>query len=300
VIPRLAATLLTVWLALTLTFVLLRLVPGDAIAAQFEGSANPQAAELKRAALGLDQTPLMQYVSYWAGLLRGDFGVSLASGLPVTEILAQRWPSTLLLTGSSMVFAVVLGASMGMIAGWGKGWTARLAALYSALALSIPSYWTATLALLLLGRWFANPAYSLLPAAIIGIHSGGVIAQVFGASLRDIRTADYIRVAHAKGLSQRAVLGRHALRPALAPVVMVIALQTGYLMSGTIITEMIFQRAGVGLLLRDAVLGQDYPVVQGIIVILTVLYVLLTFAAEMCVWWLDPRVRDLSWADAAA
>jgi len=289
---RLITSLGTLWLAVTLTFVLLRLVPGDAIAAQFEGSSNPQAAQLKRVALGLDQPPLVQYASYWVGLVRGDLGVSLATGLPVTEMLAQRWPGTLALTGGGMLFAIVFGLGAGMARAWTHGIIARLAAFYSTLALSIPAYWTATLALLLLGRWFAHPAYSFLPSAIIGVHSGGVIAQIFGGALRDVASADYIRVARAKGLSDSAILWRHALRPALVPVIMVIALQAGYLMSGAILTEMIFQRYGVGLLLRDSVLAQDYPVVQGIVVILAGVYVLLTFAAEIAVWWLDPRVRS--------
>jgi peptide/nickel transport system permease protein len=266
---------------------LLRLVPGDAIAAQFQDASNPQAAELKRTALGLDQPPLAQYVAYWIGLARCDLGVSLVSGLPVTEILALRLPGTLALTGGGMLFAIIFGLGGGIAAAWGQKLIARLAAFYSALALSIPTYWTATLAVLFLG----NPAYSLLPAVVIGLHSGGVIAQIFGGTLQEVAHADYIRGARAKGLTETAVLWRHALRPALAPVVMVIALQTGYLMSGAILTEMIFQRYGVGLLLRDSVLGQDYPVVQGIVVILTGVYVLLTFGAEIAVWWLDPRVR---------
>jgi ABC-type dipeptide/oligopeptide/nickel transport system permease component len=286
-LQRVVASLGTLWLAVTLTFVLLRLVPGDAIAAQFQDASNPQAVELKRAALGLDQPLPMQYVSYWVGLARGDLGVSLASGLPVSEILALRWPGTLSLTGAGMLFAIVFGLGAGTAAAWGDQFIARLAAFYSSLALSIPAYWTATLAFLFLG----NPAYSLLPAVIIGLHSGGVIAQIFGGTLREVRHADYIRAARGKGLPESAILRRHALRPALAPVVMVMALQTGYLMSGAILTEMIFQRYGVGLLLRDSVLGQDYPVVQGIVVVLTGIYVLLTFAAEMAVWWLDPRVR---------
>lgn len=289
---RLIASLGTLWLAVTLTFFLLRVVPGDAIAAQFQEASDPQAASLKRAALGLDQPLFVQYVSYWAGLARGDFGVSLASGLPVSEILALRWPDTLALTSGGILFAIVFGLAAGVAVVWGSRWVARLAGFYSTLALSIPAYWTATLAFLLLGRWFANPAYSLLPSLIIGLHSGGVIAQIFGGTLREVSQADYIRGARAKGLRESSILWRHALRPALAPVVMVVALQTGYLMSGAILTEMIFQRYGVGSLLRDSVLGQDYPVVQGIVVILTGLYVLLTLAAELGVWWLDPRVRD--------
>ena len=186
-----------------------------------------------------------------------------------------------------MLFAIVFGLGAGMASAWGHSLLARAAVFYSTLALSIPVYWTATLALLFLG----NPAYSPLPEIIIGLHSGGVIGQIFGGTLREVASADYIRGARAKGLPEAAILWRHAMRPALAPVVMVIALQTGYLMSGAILTEMIFQRYGVGLLLRDSVLGQDYPMVQGIVVILTGVYVLLTFAAEMAVWWLDPRVR---------
>jgi peptide/nickel transport system permease protein len=292
-IQRLTASLVTLWLAVTLTFVLLRLVPGDAIAAQFEGNANVQAAQLKRESLGLDQPLLVQYANYWLGLARGDLGISLTTGLPVTEMLALRWPGTLALTLGGMLFATVIGLITGIAAGWGHGWLSRGAALYSALTLSVPAYWTATLAVLLLGRWFANPAYSLLPALILGLHSGGAIGQIFGGTLRDVAQADYIRVARAKGLPRWAILWRHAVRPALAPVVMVMALQTGYLMSGAILTEMIFQRYGVGMMLRDAVLGQDYPVVQGIVVMLTGVYVALTFAAEMGVWWLDPRVRDV-------
>lgn len=285
------ATLFVIWLAVTLAFVGLRVLPGDAIETQFAEAANPAAAQLKRDALGLDDPLPVQYFRYLTGLLRGDFGVSLYSGLTVTEIIAQRLPPTLELALWSMAIATICGISAGVVGGLSWGWCATAAHLLVNLMFSIPIYWTATFVLFIIGvRLGGVQGQVVLPALVVGLHTSAAIARVVRTEIYEAARQDFVRTARSKGLSETTVIGRHILRVGLIPVFTVITLQTGVLLSGAVITESIFQRPGLGLLLLDAVIARDYPVVQGVVILLAMVYLILNGLADYITRWLDPRV----------
>jgi peptide/nickel transport system permease protein len=299
-LQRLGQAAITVWLAATLAFLALRVLPGDAIETQlaFSGASDQMIAE-RRAALGLDAPLRVQYSQFIGGVLVGDLGYSLLDGQPVTLKIGQQLVPTATLALGALAFAVLLGISLGVAAatriGWGLSWLARQ---LTYLALSTPIYWTGTLAIYLFTVWLGllpsagagHINQLVLPVSILGFHTAGAIGRVTAANLRDVQGASFVRTAYAKGLSGRAVLLRHILPVALPPVIAVIALQAGFLFSGTVITESLFVRPGIGRLLLDSVVRQDYPVVQGVVVFSAVVYVVLNLCADVLFRLLDPRV----------
>ncbi len=296
---RLAAAIGVIWLAATLAFFALRVLPGDAIQGQLLGSgASSSAIADRRAALGLDDPALTQYGRWIAGLGQGNLGVSLLDGQPVAAMIGQRLAPTVALALSALLVAVALGITLGGIAGLERGAGSRLAALLLALALSMPIYWTGTLAIWLFAvqlGWLPFSQSSdlsglILPALVLGFHSAGAIGRVFSAGVREAKDADFVRAARAKGLPERAVLSRHIARASLLSAITVIALQAGFLLSGIVITESLFVRPGIGRLLLDSVLRQDYPVVQGIVVWMALVYTAVNAAAELIYTLVDPRV----------
>lgn len=300
VLRRLGQGAVTVWLAATLAFLALRVLPGDAIETQlvFSGAGAEVLAE-RRAVLGLDAPLQVQYTQFIGGLLVGELGHSLQDGQSVMLKISQQIVPTATLALSALVFAVFLGIGLGIAVeirvGWGVSWLARLV---TDLALSTPIYWTGTLAIYLFTVWLGilpsagagTVNHLVLPVTVLGFHTAGAIARVTAANLREVLLASYVRTAYAKGLPGRAVLLRHILPSALPPVIAVIALQAGFLLSGTVITESLFVRPGIGRLLLDSVLRQDYPVVQGVVVFSAVVYVALSLAADVLYRLLDPRV----------
>lgn len=296
---RLLSAAVTVWLAGSLAFFALRLLPGDAIQSQLtQSGASPAVIADRRARLGLDEPILTQYGRFWLEAARGSLGYSLLNGQPVTDMIGQRLSPTVILASGAIITAASLGLFLGTAAALQRPLSAAARLLIN-LALSTPLYWTGTLAIwlfaVLLG-WLPSSggegaAQLLLPVAVLGFHTAGGIARVVEASLRQTLTADFVRTARAKGLPEHLVLRRHVLRAGLLPVITVVALQAGFLLSGTVITESLFVRPGLGRLLLDSTLQQDYPVVQGIALFLAVIYAALNLLADMLYTWLDPRLR---------
>ncbi len=299
-IRRLLTTLVVIWAAATLAFVALRLVPGDAIDATLAqaGAAESEIA-VRRAALGLDAPPLEQYLAYMRGLLRGDLGVSLLDRRPVSSILAQQFPSTAMLALSALGIALVLGLGLGFGGAVSRGWTGRLSGGAASLALSVPVYWTGTLAIwlfsVLLGWLPATGSgdleHLILPASVLGFHVAGSIARVTQAGLLEAQSAGFVPVAHAKGLRVRQVWRGHILRVGLLPIIAVVALQAGFLLSGTVIVESLFARRGLGGVLLRAIMQGDLPVVQGVVVLAALIYSVVNAAADVLYAMADPRVR---------
>ncbi|MBN8634162.1 MAG: ABC transporter permease [Anaerolineae bacterium] len=294
-IKQVFAGLGVLWLAATLVFFALRLLPGDAISAQItEGGLSAAQIAERRAALGLDQPVLMQYGRWLAGLLSGDLGVSLLDSRPVTEIVGQQLAPTLALAVSALLTAIILGSGLGIAAGLGM----ESARLVLTLALSAPIYWTGTLAIWLFAvvlDWLPTSGGTgtgslVLPSLVLGLHTAGSIGRVIAANVNATLDADFILTARMKGLTERSIMGRHVLRVSLLPAVNVVALQAGFLLSGVVITETLFLRPGVGRVLLDAVLRQDYPVVQGISLWIALVYLAVNTAADVIVRQLDPRV----------
>ncbi len=297
----LALSAVSIWMAVTLAFFLLRLLPGDAVDVRLmQSGAGPEVIAERRTLLGLDAPPLEQYLRYAAGLLRGDLGVSLVSGLPVSEIIGQQFPATLSLALPALALSAACGILLGMLAARPVGWGAALVArLLIGFSLSTPVFWTATL--LIYGfavvlEWLppggvGTVSHLIMPVMVLGFHSSGAVAQVTRSGVQELLRADFVRTARAKGLPEQVVLQRHVLRAALPPVIAVIGLQGGFLLGGTVITEGIFVRPGIGQVLLTAVFQQDYPVVQGVLVLSAVLFVGINLLTDVLYRLLDPRVR---------
>lgn len=303
---RLAGTLVralfTAWLALTLVFVALRILPGDALEAQLvgTGASEAQIAE-RRAALGLDQPVGVQYLQMLGGLLRGDLGRSLISGRPVTDMIAEQFGATAALAAGALIVGVGVGLILGASAALAGARIVRLlAAGLIALLLSAPVYWTGTLAIYLFSvglRWLpsggdgADMRFLILPWGVLGLALAGSVARLAADGLRGVRAADFIRTARGKGLYPRLIMWRHMLRAAAGPLVALIALQTGFLLGGAVVTEMLFVRRGVGQVLLNAINTRDYPVVQGVVMLSAILYSAAQALGDMAAAALDPRLH---------
>lgn len=298
---RLLTALLTLWATVTLAFFALHIIPGDAITSQLlAGGASQAEIAARRAALGLDRPVWEQYATYMLGLARGDLGVSLISQQPVSRLIAGQFGATAALATGALALAILLGIALGMLeALYFPRWPGQIAHITNLLALSTPIYWTGTLAIFLFSYWLgilpatgsSSPLHLILPAGVLGFHVAGSIARVTRTSLRATLEADFIRTAFAKGLRTPYIFIIHALREGFPPILSMIALQTGFLLGGTVITEMLFVRQGVGQLLHHAVLDQDYPVVLGVVVLAAIIYSLSSAGADVLHALLDPRVR---------
>jgi len=294
------SAVVTVWLAATLTFLLLRVLPGDALEAQLlQGGASRERITEVRDELGLNDALLIQYGRYIAALMRGDLGYSLGNGRSVNTIIAERlWP-TLRLAGLALSMAITLGLIIGIVASTNH-LPGRFAQMLIMLSISVPIYWSGTLVIIVFAAqlgWF--PASGsvgwralVLPVMVLSFHTLGEIARITQVNVRATQAMTFVQVARSKGLTQRIIWRRHTLRPALLPVISVIALQAGFLIGGTVITETLFVRSGIGRLLLDSTLNQDYPVVQGIVILSTLVYVSVNAFADVAYRFADPRLRD--------
>ncbi len=300
ILERVGAALVVAWIALSAAFVVLRALPGDAVDATLaRAGASPAEVAVQRQALGLADPLWRQYVAYLGGAVRGNLGESLVTGQPVVQMIGQNLGPTAALAGSALLVGVTLGITLGLVAGLAPrripAWLAEGAA---ALALSMPVYWTATLAIytftvvlaVLPGVGGSGPRHVILPAAVLGFHTAGSIAQVTARSIRRTAAQDFVRTARAKGLGE-ADVADHVLRVGLLPVIAVIALQLGFLLGGTVITESIFVRRGLGRLLLTAIDNRDFPVIQGIVTLTALTYSLIHALADVLYALADPRVR---------
>ena len=287
-------SIFTIWLALTLAFLALRVLPGDAISTQLSSvNASLTEIEARRAALGLDKPFLLQYFSYLQKIAQGELGVSLLDGLPVIELILPRLLPSAELALSAAVVSTLLGITIGTAASTCESRICRnFARLLTSLSLSIPIYWLASIALLLTTTGISMIWLRYwLPIFVLGIGGMGSIAKLISSEINSVLHSDFVLVAQAKGLSRAQILLKHISRIVLLPTVSVIALQLGWLMGGAVMTEVIFNRPGLGRLLFERTLNQDYPVVQAIVLITTVVFIIANSLAEMVFRFLDPRIR---------
>ncbi len=287
--------LATLWLAITIVFIGLRLLPGDPIEAQFaQSGALPEIIDGRRAQLGYDQPIFIQYTHYLSNLLRGDFGVSLISNQPIQDILVQRLPSTVELGISALLIATVAGLSLGILSTIEtRFYLSQISQFLIQLALSVPIYWTATLVIFMIATRFGTSRL-LVPAILLGFHSAGGVARLVQNNLQEIQQAPHVMTAYSKGLPYRYILRDHILRVGLLPIVTVIALEAGFLLSGTVITEQVFNRNGIGKLLLEATLAQDYPVVQALVIVIAFIYTAFNQLANLLHRRIDPRIAVVS------
>jgi ABC-type dipeptide/oligopeptide/nickel transport system permease component len=284
----------------TLVFSLIHLVPGDPVQAMLGESASPADIADLRSRLGLDRPLYVQYGSFLRGAVTGDLGASLRTGQPVTSAIAERLPATFELAAAAMIAAVVIALPLGVVAAARAGTTVDHAATTLALiGISMPTFWLGPLLAIVFAvtlGWLpvagrGTLAHLVLPALTLGAPLAAVLARMTRASLLEEIGELYVLAARARGISRtRAVLG-HAFRNSLIPIVTVLGLQVGAVLTGAVITETIFAWPGVGRLLIQSISFRDYPLVQGCILLIATTYVAVNLLTDLVYGWLDPRIR---------
>jgi peptide/nickel transport system permease protein len=300
---RILDGLLTAWVAVTFTFFALRIAAGDPLASLLsQGLITPQQVEQIRIQLGLDQPMLTQYFKFLSSLLRGDLGKSLYTKRSVSQIIFEQLPSTVELALSALLIALLLGILLGTIAAWKRGsLSAALAENLSGLATALPVAFTGILGILVVSRLIRGSPVNfgispfkdlLLPASVLGFASAGAIARVVQSGLEESIQKPYILAARARGISRGLRLFWHALRPALPPVISLTALQAAFLFGGTVITEIVFSRPGLGRLLISSILQGDFPIAQGIVILAALIYTTSYHFADILAMLIDPRLES--------
>jgi peptide/nickel transport system permease protein len=289
-------------------FLIIHLVPGDPALAISGGEASPEQLAVIRERLGLDEPLWRQYVVWLGGVITGDLGVSYLSGLPVLELIIQRLPATILLATAGLLIAILVGFAAGIIAAVRENrpadWTISSA---SAVGIAIPEFWLGIL--LILGfalyidifppggyvPFMQDPAralqYLVLPALALSVNTTAMLTRFVRSSMLEVLNEDYIRTAVAKGVRDWSVVTRHAVRNALIPVLTIIGIQFGRLLGGAIIIESVFAWPGIGRLLVDAIRERDYAVVQGVMLLLVVIFLVINLIVDLLYGLVDPRVR---------
>ncbi|WP_407518908.1 ABC transporter permease [Methylobacterium oryzisoli] len=305
---RLAATLPVMGVVAVVVFALLRLAPGDPAAILAGDAATPEQIAAIRARLGLDEPMLQQFGSWIWRLVHGDLGTSILSNQPVTRLIGERIEPTLALATTTILFAVLVAVPLGVVAAWRHGtWIDRGVMAFSVLGFSVPVFvlgylWIFGLAMnlrLLPVQGYVSITQGflpfierlVLPTLTLSAIYIALIARTTRASVLDVLGEDYIRTARAKGVRESRVLSRHALRNAAVPVISVIGIGIALLISGVVVTESVFNLPGLGRLTVDAVLARDYPVIQGVILLFSGLYVLINLAIDLTYLFFDPRIR---------
>jgi len=284
-----------------LIFVAVHAMPGDPARLMAGPQATTPAIDAMRARLGLDQPLPAQYFAFLSHALHGDLGISVASKLPVTREIADHLPPTLALATISELLAVAIGIPLGMLAGIGRGGLFDRAVVFlSAIGASVANFWLALMLMELFAvrlRWLpllgaGDWTHYVLPAIVLAVLPAALILRMTRAGMIEVLAQDYIRTAHAKGLSLMAVYLRHALRNVLSPIVTVVALNLGSLIGGAVITETVFDWPGLGRLLVDAVRMRDYPIIQGMTLLAVLTVVLANLAGELAILLLNPQLRE--------
>lgn len=304
-VAALGATLLCVSI---LVFVVVRVLPGDPALVIMGTEASPEAAARLREAMGLNRPLLVQYAEWMGGALTGDLGRSIQYDVPVTSLIVSRLSVTVPLTLMAAGFMVAAAIPLGVFAATRhRRWGDYLAMILSQLGVAIPSFWAGLLLILLFsvrlgwvqaggfdgwgqGVWPAVKSL-LLPAAALGLFQFAVLARTTRSAVLEVLREEYVKTARAKGLGERGVLFRHALRNALIPVVTVAGVQLGQLMAGSIILESVFYLPGLGRLALGAISARDLPVVQGVVLFVASVIVTINVAVDILYGFLDPRIR---------
>ena len=301
-IRRLFTSILVLFGISMLVFSVIHLVPGDVTMAILgrQKVTEEKVAEL-REQLGLNDPLYVQYGSYLSKALRGDLGVSIRNNLSVSEAISEQLPSTFALALSALTVALIIGGILGMLAALRHGsWVDTFVMGLSVSGLSIPTFWMGLLLILFFSvKLKLFPSISsgssfaalFLPALTLGLPEAAVVARMVRASMLDVLNKDYIITARAKGLPERMVILKHALRNALIPVVTFVGLQMAYLLGGATIVETMFARQGIGRLAVQSIFNRDYPMVQGVVLVTATIYVLINTLTDITYVWLNPKIR---------
>jgi peptide/nickel transport system permease protein len=284
----------------TLVFSLIHLIPGDPAMAMLGETASPQDVAELRTRLGLDRPLLEQYGRFLGGALRGDLGTSLRTGEPVGGQILERMPATIELAAAAMIVAILIAIPIGIVAAVWRGTAVDHAAMTLALAgISIPNFWLGPLLAIVFAielGWLpvsgrGTLAHLVLPAISLGVALAAILARMTRASLLEELREQYVQAARARGVSRSRAVVRHAFRNSLIPVVTLLGLQFGAVLTGAVITETIFAWPGIGRLLIQSISFRDYPLVQGCILLIAVTYVGVNLLTDLAYGVLDPRIR---------
>lgn len=298
----------TLFFVLAVIFALMKLIPGDPALVLLGPEASPSDIAAFREELGLDKPLLVQFGVYFGKVMQGDLGRSLIYRTDVLKLILERLPTTLTLSFSALFIAILIGVPLGIFASLNHNgfWDMTITVL-ALLGVSIPIFWFGMLLIVVfvlnlgilpsvgLGSWDKGlwdvVSHYILPSLALAFQSLGTIARFTRSSMLEVLRQDYIRTAHAKGLRERLVLQRHALRNALIPVVTVAGLQLGNLLAGAVLTESIFALPGLGKLMVDAIMRRDFLLVQGEVLFIALLYLLVNFSVDLLYAFLNPKIR---------
>jgi peptide/nickel transport system permease protein len=291
-----------------LVFLIIHLIPGDPVLGLLPPNPEPEQIEALRAKYGFDRPLHEQYLVWLSLVVRGDLGTSISNGWEVSKLLRLKFGVTLQLALAGFVVALITALPIGITAGLRpNGVVARFMGVYTTLGFAVPNFWIGILLILFFGVFlrllptsgfkslFEDPARALrhlvLPAFVLSIATSVIIANFLRHSVEEVTKSEYVTAAMAKGLPYRLVLTKHILKNALIPVVTVAALQLGFMLAGTVITESLFAIPGMGRLIVDAIAARDYAVVQGALLFIVVIFIFLNFVTDLLYAWLDPRIR---------
>lgn len=297
---RLLQSIIVIWGVSLIVFVLLRLAPGDPVSLLLSETATPEQIEEARERWGLNEPIPVQYAIFIGNAVRGDLGDSLFFRQPAMNVLMDRMPATLQLSAAALLFSLSLAIPLGMLSALRRDsvWD-YLGSGVAMIGQAIPPYWLGIMLILLFSvtlGWFPTSgrgtlAHLVLPAITLGSVLMALITRLVRSGMLDVLNEDYIRTARAKGLLERAVIVRHAMRNIMIPLVTVVGLQLGALFGGAVITESIFAWPGVGRVALQAINARDYPLVQASVLFISVVYVFLNLAVDIIYVYLDPRIR---------
>jgi peptide/nickel transport system permease protein len=305
---RLLAAIPVLAMVAVIVFALLRLSPGDPAIILAGDGATPEQLNAIRASMGLDKPVMVQFIVWIGHLLRGDLGTSLISGLPVAGMIAERFGPTLALCIGTIVIAVAIAIPVGILAAWQQGKLLdRLAMAASVVGFSVPGFIIGYVLILLFARWLGwlpvqgyQPLSAglwpfierlILPTLTLSTAYIALIARIVRTSVIEVMGEDFIRTARAKGMTEAAVLIRQALGNAAVPIVTIIGVSIAMLIGGVVVTESVFNVPGLGRLVLEAVLARDYPIIQALILLFSMLYVLINLVIDVLYSLLDPRIR---------
>ena len=293
-----------------LVFLMIRLIPGTVVDQLIgtEARADESTKAAMRAYFGLDQPIYVQYGTWAGGLVRGDFGQSWRSGIPVSKMIFDRLMVTVELGLMALAISLIVGIPLGTLSAIRENTpldhVVRIVSLFS---LSMPIFWQAAMLILALSLWFnwvppvdfasplkdpaANLKQMIFPSMVLGTVVAAQVMRMTRSSLLEVLRHDYVRTARAKGLAEKLVVGRHAFKNALIPIITVIGVQIGYLLGGAVVTEQVFTLPGLGRLVLDAVVQRDYPLIQGTILFIALMFMLSNLVVDLLYAYLDPRIR---------
>ena len=305
---RLAFVLFTLFFVSLIVFAVTELLPGDAAQMILGQKATQETLTALRVRLGLDQPAPMRYLAWIGGVMRGDWGESMIMKLPVGPLLVQRLGNSAMLALLAWVMSALLGIGLGIIAGLNRNrWLDHLISVFTLFFLSFPPFVIAVFLIIIFSLWlqwlpassmieadanlFSSLRFLILPTLTLTLGALAEVARLTRASLIEVVNSDYIRTAKSKGLPNQLIVLRHALRNALLPAISVLALNIGYLMSGTVLVESVFAYPGLGRLLLQAISQRDLPLLQGVALITATIYTVANLAADVAYRWLNPRIR---------